>query len=343
MAGDGGLKLRQMPAPELDQVGAALGQAVLGSRRLAGGFSHETCLLTLPDRQVVARLGGQDPAIEAAVMAAAGRQVPVPEVVLVLPAAETGARPVMVIEYAQGTLLSEVLAGKPDAADSRAADLRALGAEVGRTSAGISAAAFERPGFFSDGMLSVGPGQPWSTQLAEFAATCMEAVPPARLDPASRAAWAGLCARHAGALTEIDAQARLVHADLNPKNLLVMRAGDGWQVTAVLDWEFSFSGCPYADAANMVRFAADYPPGFADGFLDGFAGHQAAGLPPPGDWLYLGRVLDMFALSDLVTRPAGHGVADQAASQIRRWLDSDVPGWPLAPRPPGAKPPGPAP
>ncbi len=127
-----------------------------------------------------------------------------------------------------------------------------------------------------------------------------------------------------------------MHADLNPKNLLVKRASDGWLVTAVLDWEFSFSGCPYGDAANMVRFAADYPPAFADGFLDGFASHQPAGLPLPGDWLYLGRVLDMFALSDLVTRPAGHSVADQAASQIRRWLASGVPGSRQAPRPPGA-------
>jgi len=46
------------------------------------------------------------------------------------------------------------------------------------------------------------------------------------------------------------------------------------------------------------------------------------------DWDYLGRVLDMFALSDLVTRPPGHSVADQAAGQIRRWIANGVPGAP---------------
>jgi hypothetical protein len=39
-------------------------------------------------------------------------------------------------------------------------------------------------------------------------------------------------------------------------------------------------------------------------------------------------VLDMFALSDLVTRPAGHAVADQAAARIRKWIKAGVPGTP---------------
>lgn len=33
----------------------------------------------------------------------------------------------------------------------------------------------------------------------------------------------------------------------------------------------------------------------------------------------------MFALSDLVTRPEGNPVADQAAAVIRRWLADGVP------------------
>jgi hypothetical protein len=33
----------------------------------------------------------------------------------------------------------------------------------------------------------------------------------------------------------------------------------------------------------------------------------------------------MFALSDLVTRPLGHPVADQAAEVIKRWIAEGVP------------------
>ncbi|MGH3159670.1 MAG: hypothetical protein ACRDNF_24290, partial [Streptosporangiaceae bacterium] len=92
---------------EIDRIAATLGRAVTGARTLAGGFSHETCLLTLADRQVVVRLGGPDPAIEAAVLAAAAGHVPVPTVVGVL---DVG-RQATVLEYVTGTPCDEVLAG----------------------------------------------------------------------------------------------------------------------------------------------------------------------------------------------------------------------------------------
>lgn len=207
----------------------------------------------------------------------------------------------------------------------QAAELSRIGAALGQPVL-IAAVEFERPGFFTGDDLAVAAQLPWSLQLPQFAADCMERHPVPRLDAASCRDWAELCAHHAPALDAVQDQACLVHADFNPKNLLVTGQGTSWQVTAVLDWEFSFSGCPYADAANMVRFADGYPAAYADGFTAAFAGHQPAGLPPPADWLYLGRVFDLFALSDLVTRPAGHGVADEAAELIRRWLASGVPG-----------------
>jgi Ser/Thr protein kinase RdoA (MazF antagonist) len=306
---------------EMARIAAALGRTVIDWRTLAGGYSHETCLLTLDDGPVVARFGGPDPAIEAAVMAAAGGCVRVPDVLLIMSATGGGSRSGMVIEHVAGTPLSDVLAGP----ELGVTELHGLGATVGCAAAGIAAVTFDRPGFFADGQLSVAAEQPWSEQLAEFAVTCMDKVPDERIEQSVRVAWADLCAAHAPALTAVDAHARLAHADMNPKNLLVTRAGNAWRVDAVLDWEFSFSGCPYGDAANMARFAADYPPGFIDGFMSGFAEHQPADLPLAEHWLYLGRVLDMFALSDLVTRAAGHEVADRAAEVIKLWVAGGVP------------------
>lgn len=301
-------------------IAEGLGSRVVAARTLAGGYSHETCLLTLADGQVVARLGGSDPAVEAAVMAVAGRHVPVPRVALVVPAAD-GSRPAMVLEYVEGTPLSDVLAGP----ELSVAELRDLGEVAGYVAAAIGAVRFGRPGFFADGQLSVAVERPWSEQLPEFAVTCMDKTPDDRIDRSVRVGWADLCTAHAPALTAIDDQARLAHADMNPKNLLVTRVGGGWRVDAVLDWELSFSGCPYGDAANMARFSADYPPTFIEGFLSAFAEHQPADLPLADGWLYLGRVLDMFALSDLVTRPAGHQIADQAAEVIKLWVADGVP------------------
>ena len=313
-----------MRTGEVDAIAVALGRAVVEVRPLAGGFSHETCLVTLPDGdRVVVRLGGPDPAIEAAVMSRARAHVPVPQVLCVVPAASKGVRPAMVLEHVAGTPLSDVLAAGEDG-------MAELGTEVGRAIACVGTVTFDRPGFFGDKELAVREMPPWSRQLPEMAAGCMDAAPEERLDPSTRRAWAGLCAAHAPALAAIDGHARLVHADANPKNILVTPLGGGWRVDAVLDWEFSFSGCPYADAANMTRFSGDYPPHFTDGFRSGFEGNQPEGLPRASDWAYLGHVLDMFALSDLVTRPPGHLVADQAARQIRRWIADGVPGAPRA-------------
>jgi aminoglycoside phosphotransferase (APT) family kinase protein len=304
-----------MQTEEVERIAAALGRRVVDTSTLAGGFSHETCLLTLDDGQVVARLGGPDPAIEAAVMAAGRRHVPVPEVLHVLPADGAGTRPAMILEFVSGTPLRQALS----ADRYSAAVLGELGAEVGRVVAGIAAVTFDGPGFFADAGLTVPPGG-WGPQLPEFAERCMAATPEARLDLATRRAWVDLCKAHAPALERIGGQARLVHADMNPKNILVTRAAGGWRVDAVLDWEFSYSGCPYGDAANMVRFRDESPAPFVAGFSAAFAEHQPADLPPLEDWAYLGRVLDMFALSDLVTRPIGHPVADQAAELIRRLI-----------------------
>jgi aminoglycoside phosphotransferase (APT) family kinase protein len=307
---------------ELDWIAGALGQAVLDTRPLAGGFSHETCLLTLKEGQVVARFGGCAPAVEAAVMARARQFVPVPEVLCVLSSPGDGMRPVMLLEYVAGTSLSEVLDG---AGGAGGAGMEALGAEVGAVIARISAAAFAEPGFFAGPDLSVDEMPPDIRNLPEMAASCMEAVPAGRLDPLERRAWVEVCAAHAPALSAVDGHARLVHSDANPKNILVTPLERGWRVDAVLDWEFSFSGSPYADAANMLRFGNDYPTPFADGFRTEFGSNLPADLPPDADWAYLGRVLDMYALSDLVTRPEGHPLADRAAREIRSWIADGIP------------------
>jgi aminoglycoside phosphotransferase (APT) family kinase protein len=144
---------------EIHGIAAELGGSVVGTSTLAGGFSHETCLLTLTDRQVVVRLGGAAPAVEAAVMAVARPYVPVPQVLLVTPPRTAGARPAMVLEYVTGTLLSQVLSHDE-------ASLGDLGAAVGRAVARIGAVTFQRRGFFADEHLSVHEERPWSRQRA---------------------------------------------------------------------------------------------------------------------------------------------------------------------------------
>lgn len=307
-----------MRAEDTQVIARALGSAVTGTRTLAGGFSHETSLLELADsRRVVARIGGGNPAVEAAVMEAARAHVPVPRVLAILPEL-----PAMVLEHVDGTLLSDVLSRSAAGDGADAGDMAALGATVGQAFGAIGAVTFKQPGFFTGPDLTTAAMPPWSEQLPAMTATWMDQTPDSRLAPAERQAWVELCARHAPSLAAVDTDSRLVHADANPKNVLVSPVEDGWRVDAVLDWEFSFSGCPYADYANMTRFGDAYPHAFVTGFRAGFESCQE---DPRHAWAYRGRLLDMFALSDLVTRPEGNPVADQAAAVIRRWLADGVP------------------
>lgn len=43
------------------------------------------------------------------------------------------------------------------------------------------------------------------------------------------------------------------------------------------------------------------------------------------DWSRIGRVVDKFALSELLIRPLGNLVADRAALEFRRWIAEGLP------------------
>ena len=89
-----------------------------------------------------------------------------------------------------------------------------------------------------------------------------------------------------------DTRIALVHADFNPKNLLVDPATGG--VTGVLDWEFAYAGAPLGDLGNLLRFEED--PVFAGAVTRAYADRAP---DVPEDWLEIARALDLYALIDL--------------------------------------------
>ena len=265
---------------------------------LTGGFSRRTTLVDTDDGRLVMRFGGASPKVEAAVMRIASQVVPVPEVKL----AQDGC---VVTEYVPGVVLEQALA--------EGVDLAGLGRAVGESLTQVGTIAFPTPGFFRDENLTVEPPvRPWSALLSQVVADCM--LDQDRLNADEQRRWLTLCGHAAPTLTSVDHQARLVHADANPKNVIVRRVEDRWQVAAWIDWEFAHAGCPYADAANMLRFATDYPPEFVDGFRRGYRAERS-------DWLEIGQAFDLFSLSQLLSRPVGHPVGDRVAILVRRMLD----------------------
>lgn len=98
----------------------------------------------------------------------------------------------------------------------------------------------------------------------------------------------------------------LVHADFDPANILVNKVDSVWKVSAVLDWEFSFSGSVLCDVANMLRYAHKMSPEFQDAFLNGLTN---GGITLPKNWrttislLNLESLLDCLKRSDLKSNP----------------------------------------
>lgn len=91
----------------------------------------------------------------------------------------------------------------------------------------------------------------------------------------------------------------LVHADFDPANILVNQIKGVWQVSAILDWEFSFAGSMMWDIANMLRYAHLMPPIFATSFIKGT---ESCGIVLPPDWQVMVYLLNLISLMELLTR-----------------------------------------
>jgi aminoglycoside phosphotransferase (APT) family kinase protein len=116
---------------------------------------------------------------------------------------------------------------------------------------------------------------------------------------------------------------QLVHSDYNPKNLLAVPSGGRWSISAVLDWEFAFSGSPLTDVGNMLRFRDAHPPGFDGAFVRGY--REAGGVLPPR-WREISEALDLYALADLLTRPPGHRYFGKAVAALKHRLERHARG-----------------
>ncbi|MGA8454714.1 MAG: phosphotransferase, partial [Streptosporangiaceae bacterium] len=159
--------------------------------------------------------------------------------------------------------------------------------------------------------------------LPEFLESCLRAGYAAGpLSPAEIGRLRALAAAADPLARSVGRARQLVHSDYNGKNLLAV-GGDGrWSISAVLDWEFAFSGSPLTDVGNMLRFRACGPPGFAGGFV---AGYRDAGGRLPERWREISEALDLYALADFLTRPPGHRYFGKAVAALKDRLERGAP------------------
>jgi aminoglycoside phosphotransferase (APT) family kinase protein len=120
---------------------------------------------------------------------------------------------------------------------------------------------------------------------------------------------------------DFEGDARLVHGDFKPSNLLVDTSR--LTVSGVLDWEFAFAGPHLYDLATLLRDSDAYPPAFEDGVCAGFL---EAGGALPENWKRRIRLMDIASLAGFL---ADTGAAIERARSVeilllatlRQWAD----------------------
>lgn len=91
----------------------------------------------------------------------------------------------------------------------------------------------------------------------------------------------------------------LVHGDFDPANILVKQVDGRWIISAILDWEFAFSGTALWDVANMLRYAHQLPVEYQEFFISGL---RQAEISLPNNWLGCVYLLNLISLLDLLVR-----------------------------------------
>ena len=320
----GGRARAPLEPPVLAWLARALpGDPVTATAPLSGGYSNENLLVTTGRGRYVLRRYPRRPAADAARTCAveaalaprlAEAGVPVPELIAADPDGLGGRR-----AAAAGPLRAR----GHGPGDDRPGRDRPRGGGRGR-GGGRAGPGRDRRGHLRPRRRS-SPAPAWSlplrtspASLPEFVERCLRAGSAASaLSPAEMDRVRALAAAADPLARRVAAARQLVHSDYNGKNLLVLARGGRWSVSAVLDWEFAFSGSPLTDIGNMLRFREDYPPGFDGAFIAGYTG--AGGRLPP-DWREISEALDLYALADFLTRPPGHRYFGRAVAAIRRRL-----------------------
>lgn len=271
---------------------------------LSGGYSGETFLVTGAGEQAVLRLYARSPgraAVDRALLERLRGLLPVPRVLEAVTVPESPDRPpFLLLEALPGDRLDLVLPAADEPLRQR------LGEAVAGVLVLLATERMPRAGMFVDASLEPVPFE--SGDQLTFLAAHRDAPFFAGLT-ADDAAGLRAVARRAGALSARPARTALVHADFNPKNLLVDPATGG--VTGVLDWEFAYAGAPLGDLGNLLRFGTD--PGFAAAVT---AAYTDRAPDVPADWLEVARALDLYALIELAARTSTRNPVTDGAREL---------------------------
>jgi aminoglycoside phosphotransferase (APT) family kinase protein len=288
--------------------------SIAGFERVSGGLVNTNVKIVLRDRPdpLLLRIYQRDAGHglkEAALMRTLATRVAVPQLFY---AAETN--PVSGHAY---SILGWIEGIRLDAVALSSEEISSAGRALGAALANVHAVKFDRFGFLGPDLeILHSIDLDRNGLLAYLDGAFAAGQGAARLGSELTAALRRFIEREGDKITLWPGAPCLVHGDCNGSNILVRRGPSGtWELAAILDWEFAFSGTPGFDFAHLVRPPLGHHAAFGDAVS---AGYRKAGAALPPDWRTVARITDLSAWIDIVSRPdAGPNVIGDAQKLIR--------------------------
>lgn len=260
---------------------------------LSGGFSTTNILLEFADgERCVLRVSPQRERLEMEAdlldyLPRKAPEVPVPKVLWRTPEHLDGGLGAFVMTFVEGDPLAKV-----EDSLSRA-DCRDICEQLALVAARIHELRFAQCGLLGPGSKVTEPFASYATGTVGFMQSCLDNASLQRRVGVDR--WKRLqhCLAQRPDLHQPSLTRQLCHSDFNQKNLLVQRNSNGrYQVAAVLDWEFAFSGSGVVDIGNLLRFEHESPAIDSAWFADAY---RAAGGQLDNAWREQALFADLLA------------------------------------------------
>jgi aminoglycoside phosphotransferase (APT) family kinase protein len=245
------------------------------SAALSGGFSTTNILLEFANGdRCVLRISSRHEQLrmEADLLDYLSREapeVPAPKVLWRASEHFPGGLGAFAMTYIEGHLLANI-------EDSLSiANCRDICEQLALAAARIHDLRFAQCGLLGPGPKVTEPFASYATGTVGFMQSCLDNANLQRRADADRCQRLHHCLTHRQDLHEPSVTHRLCHSDFNQKNFLVRRNANGrHHLTAVLDWEFAFSGSSVIDIGNLLRFEHESPAVESSWFADAY---RAAG------------------------------------------------------------------
>jgi Ser/Thr protein kinase RdoA (MazF antagonist) len=265
-----------LPPEILLETAAQLSPSPLrNSAVLSGGFSTTNLLLEFTDGEhCVLRISSRQEQlkVEADLLNYLSRkapEVPIPKILWRAPEHFSGGLGAFAMTYVDGHLLASL------EDNLSTPSCRDICEQLAFVAARIHNLRFTQCGLLGPGPKVTDPFTTYATGTVGFMESSLDDANLQRRAGAERCRLLHHCLTHRLDLHEPSVTHQLCHSDFNQKNFLVRRNANGrYELAAVLDWEFAFSGSAVIDIGNLLRFEPESPAVESSWFSDAY---RAAG------------------------------------------------------------------